>query len=107
MALKEIRLEHEEGAPCTAIREGKKTHSTLYNHCLGNARPSARSGNYVGFGGRSSHRQLSQQIRSGYAALKNNPLGNMTEADTIRAKMAKTNLATATVSGCKLVTLIS
>lgn len=41
MALKEIRLEHEEGAPCTAIREGKKTHSTLYNHCLGNARPSA------------------------------------------------------------------
>lgn len=22
MALKEIRLEHEEGAPCTAIREG-------------------------------------------------------------------------------------
>lgn len=24
MALKEIRLEHEEGAPCTAIREGMK-----------------------------------------------------------------------------------
>lgn len=23
VALKEIRLEHEEGAPCTAIREGK------------------------------------------------------------------------------------
>lgn len=23
MALKEIRLEHEEGAPCTAIREGE------------------------------------------------------------------------------------
>lgn len=23
MALKEIRLEHEEGAPCTAIREGR------------------------------------------------------------------------------------
>ena len=22
VALKEIRLEHEEGAPCTAIREG-------------------------------------------------------------------------------------
>lgn len=25
VALKEIRLEHEEGAPCTAIREGKCT----------------------------------------------------------------------------------
>ena len=24
VALKEIRLEHEEGAPCTAIREGVK-----------------------------------------------------------------------------------
>lgn len=24
VALKEIRLEHEEGAPCTAIREGTK-----------------------------------------------------------------------------------
>lgn len=24
VALKEIRLEHEEGAPCTAIREGKE-----------------------------------------------------------------------------------
>ena len=24
VALKEIRLEHEEGAPCTAIREGNK-----------------------------------------------------------------------------------
>lgn len=24
VALKEIRLEHEEGAPCTAIREGMK-----------------------------------------------------------------------------------
>lgn len=24
VALKEIRLEHEEGAPCTAIREGKQ-----------------------------------------------------------------------------------
>ena len=24
VALKEIRLEHEEGAPCTAIREGKR-----------------------------------------------------------------------------------
>ena len=23
VALKEIRLEHEEGAPCTAIREGR------------------------------------------------------------------------------------
>jgi len=23
VALKEIRLEHEEGAPCTAIREGE------------------------------------------------------------------------------------
>lgn len=26
VALKEIRLEHEEGAPCTAIREGMKSH---------------------------------------------------------------------------------
>lgn len=26
VALKEIRLEHEEGAPCTAIREGTDTH---------------------------------------------------------------------------------
>lgn len=26
VALKEIRLEHEEGAPCTAIREGKQLH---------------------------------------------------------------------------------
>lgn len=25
VALKEIRLEHEEGAPCTAIREGKSS----------------------------------------------------------------------------------
>jgi cyclin-dependent kinase 17 len=25
VALKEIRLEHEEGAPCTAIRESKKS----------------------------------------------------------------------------------
>ena len=25
VALKEIRLEYEEGAPCTAIREGQKT----------------------------------------------------------------------------------
>lgn len=25
VALKEIRLEHEEGAPCTAIREGDST----------------------------------------------------------------------------------
>lgn len=36
VALKEIRLEHEEGAPCTAIREGKKhqrfTHNT--HRCL-------------------------------------------------------------------------
>ena len=24
VALKEIRLEHEEGAPCTAIREGER-----------------------------------------------------------------------------------
>ena len=28
VALKEIRLEHEEGAPCTAIREGK---SSIYS----------------------------------------------------------------------------
>lgn len=26
VALKEIRLEHEEGAPCTAIREGRTGH---------------------------------------------------------------------------------
>ena len=29
VALKEIRLEHEEGAPCTAIREGKGTSSRV------------------------------------------------------------------------------
>lgn len=28
VALKEIRLEHEEGAPCTAIREGTFTSTT-------------------------------------------------------------------------------
>lgn len=28
VALKEIRLEHEEGAPCTAIREGSKAGSS-------------------------------------------------------------------------------
>ena len=27
VALKEIRLEHEEGAPCTAIREGTQMRS--------------------------------------------------------------------------------
>lgn len=27
VALKEIRLEHEEGAPCTAIREGREKSS--------------------------------------------------------------------------------
>uniref|UniRef100_A0AAX7TLP8 mitogen-activated protein kinase n=1 Tax=Astatotilapia calliptera TaxID=8154 RepID=A0AAX7TLP8_ASTCA len=34
VALKEIRLEHEEGAPCTAIREGTKdfSHRTLFGH---------------------------------------------------------------------------
>jgi len=31
VALKEIRLEHEEGAPCTAIREGK-TQSLICDH---------------------------------------------------------------------------
>ena len=30
VALKEIRLEHEEGAPCTAIREGKYSHHKFY-----------------------------------------------------------------------------
>lgn len=30
VALKEIRLEHEEGAPCTAIREGTEL---LFNSC--------------------------------------------------------------------------
>ena len=34
VALKEIRLEHEEGAPCTAIREGNMFFSCLY--CLKN-----------------------------------------------------------------------
>eukprot|EP00064_Thunnus_orientalis_P015676 superscaffoldBa00002953_g15731 len=29
VALKEIRLEHEEGAPCTAIREGTHTHTQI------------------------------------------------------------------------------
>ena len=29
VALKEIRLEHEEGAPCTAIREGMASLSPL------------------------------------------------------------------------------
>jgi len=29
VALKEIRLEHEEGAPCTAIREGKMVYSSV------------------------------------------------------------------------------
>ena len=28
VALKEIRLEHEEGAPCTAIREGSLSYPT-------------------------------------------------------------------------------
>jgi hypothetical protein len=31
VALKEIRLEHEEGAPCTAIREGKDSCSNRTN----------------------------------------------------------------------------
>lgn len=31
VALKEIRLEHEEGAPCTAIREGKEKWSTVFS----------------------------------------------------------------------------
>ena len=30
VALKEIRLEHEEGAPCTAIREGNMFFSCLF-----------------------------------------------------------------------------
>lgn len=29
VALKEIRLEHEEGAPCTAIREGSSTSESM------------------------------------------------------------------------------
>lgn len=36
VALKEIRLEHEEGAPCTAIREG--TPALLHSSLLGLAR---------------------------------------------------------------------
>lgn len=32
VALKEIRLEHEEGAPCTAIREGESTSHFSLNH---------------------------------------------------------------------------
>ena len=32
VALKEIRLEHEEGAPCTAIREGEWCRSALTYH---------------------------------------------------------------------------
>ncbi len=31
VALKEIRLEYEEGAPCTAIREGTYYHSNARN----------------------------------------------------------------------------
>lgn len=30
VALKEIRLEHEEGAPCTAIREGNLLHFNFF-----------------------------------------------------------------------------
>lgn len=30
VALKEIRLEHEEGAPCTAIREGNQTYTKMF-----------------------------------------------------------------------------
>lgn len=33
VALKEIRLEHEEGAPCTAIREGLSLHVLLLVAC--------------------------------------------------------------------------
>ena len=32
VALKEIRLEHEEGAPCTAIREGELCMTWLASH---------------------------------------------------------------------------
>lgn len=32
VALKEIRLEHEEGAPCTAIREGTHTSATTHTY---------------------------------------------------------------------------
>lgn len=32
VALKEIRLEHEEGAPCTAIREGIRDLSPPFWH---------------------------------------------------------------------------
>lgn len=34
VALKEIRLEHEEGAPCTAIREGKPKTNSLKSTIL-------------------------------------------------------------------------
>jgi hypothetical protein len=33
VALKEIRLEHEEGAPCTAIREGELTATVFTIEC--------------------------------------------------------------------------
>lgn len=33
VALKEIRLEHEEGAPCTAIREGTELPLTKFKSC--------------------------------------------------------------------------
>lgn len=42
MALKEIRLEHEEGAPCTAIREGTMSESApwgLWDEGLSNLHP--------------------------------------------------------------------
>jgi hypothetical protein len=35
VALKEIRLEHEEGAPCTAIREGTVTRAPYIPGLLG------------------------------------------------------------------------
>lgn len=35
VALKEIRLEHEEGAPCTAIREGESERRVnLHRDCV-------------------------------------------------------------------------
>lgn len=35
VALKEIRLEHEEGAPCTAIREGTAQLCVCLRVCVG------------------------------------------------------------------------
>lgn len=43
VALKEIRLEHEEGAPCTAIREGTEADTWSGSKTLAGQRRSSRS----------------------------------------------------------------